>query len=133
MGSLIVSAKHAAFFHEMKDVDNGFRFFQQLERAMGQSKRIRRGKAGWLRLFSQQSSSGLSEREFCGQEGISAALFRRWRLRLGGLRGDSHVVSRKQSESSAPFIDLGGLRPTGLRLEVRLDLGGGMVLSIARG
>jgi hypothetical protein len=33
----------------------------------------------------------------------------------------------------APFIDLGDLRSGGPRFEVRLDLGSGVVLSIARG
>jgi hypothetical protein len=37
------------------------------------------------------------------------------------------------AEVPASFIDLGDLRSSGLRFEVRLDLGGGMVLSIARG
>ena len=37
------------------------------------------------------------------------------------------------AEVSAPFIDLGDLRSGGPRLEVRLDLGGGVILSIARG
>jgi len=32
-----------------------------------------------------------------------------------------------------PFIDLGDLRSGGPRLEVRLDLGAGVILSIARG
>jgi len=33
----------------------------------------------------------------------------------------------------APFIDLGDLRSGDSRLEVRLELGAGIVLSIARG
>jgi hypothetical protein len=36
-------------------------------------------------------------------------------------------------EAAEPFIDLGDLRTGGQRLEVRLDFGGGLVLSIARG
>jgi hypothetical protein len=42
---------------------------------MAQSKRIWRGTAGWLKLFSRQSSSGLSVPEFCRREGINAGLF----------------------------------------------------------
>jgi hypothetical protein len=45
---------------------------------MGQSKRIRRGTAGWRKLFSRQSGSGLSVPEFCRREGINGSLFRRW-------------------------------------------------------
>jgi hypothetical protein len=36
-------------------------------------------------------------------------------------------------ESPMPFIDLGDLRSGGPRFEVRLDLGSGVILSIARG
>jgi hypothetical protein len=36
-------------------------------------------------------------------------------------------------EVSAPFIDLGALGSDGSRIEVRLDLGAGVILSIARG
>jgi hypothetical protein len=36
-------------------------------------------------------------------------------------------------EASGTFIDLGDLRSGGARFEVRLDLGGGIALSIERG
>jgi|SRR5579859_2030860 len=102
---------------------------------MGQSKRIRRGAAVWRQLFSRQSSSGLSVPEFCRREGINAGLFRRWRSTLKGSEPECRVTNRtgRAVEVPAPFIDLGDLRSCGPRFEVRLDLGGGVVLSIARG
>jgi hypothetical protein len=89
----------------------------------------------WRELFSRQTSSGLAVSEFCRREGINASLFRRWRLLLndsapraaGAVRGDSAVTV------AAPFIDLGGLAAVGSRFEVRLELGAGVVLSLARG
>jgi hypothetical protein len=50
-------------------------------------------------------------------------------------QAEHRVATRKGSavEASAPFIDLGDLHSGGVRFEVRLDLGGGMVLSISRG
>jgi hypothetical protein len=36
-------------------------------------------------------------------------------------------------ESPVPFIDLGDLRSGGPRFEIRLELGSGVTLSIARG
>jgi hypothetical protein len=36
-------------------------------------------------------------------------------------------------ESPVPFIDLGDIRSGGPRFEIRLELGGGVTLSIARG
>ncbi len=102
---------------------------------MGQSKRVRRGTAGWLKLFAQQSSSGLSVPEFCGREGINASLFRRWRATLKDSGTERRVAARTESatEVSAPFIDLGELRSGGPRFEIRLELGSGVTLSIARG
>jgi hypothetical protein len=102
---------------------------------MGQSKRIRRGTAGWLKLFSRQSSSGLSVPEFCRREGINAGLFRRWRSTLKDSETERRVTARTEPAVgvSAPFIDLGDFRSGGPQFEVRLDLGSGVVLSIARG
>jgi hypothetical protein len=102
---------------------------------MGQSKRIRRSAAVWQQLFSRQSSSGLSVPKFCRREGINASLFRRWRLTLKDSEIDRRVATRAEpaAQEPVPFIDLGDLRSGGPRLEVRLDLGGGVILSIARG
>jgi transposase-like protein len=102
---------------------------------MGRKKRIRRGPAVWRQLFSQQSSCGLSVPEFCRREGINASLFRRWRTTLKDSETERRVAARTEpaTEVSAPFIDLGDLRSGGPRFEVRLDLGSGVVLSIARG
>jgi hypothetical protein len=102
---------------------------------MGHHKRIRRGAEGWRGLFSRQSSSGLSVTEFCRHERINASLFRRWRGRLQDCGGGQPVVTRAApaGEVAVPFIDLGDLRTGGSRFEVRLELGAGMILSIARG
>jgi hypothetical protein len=102
---------------------------------MGYHKRIRRGAEGWRGLFSRQSSSGLSVTEFCRRERISASLFRRWRARLQDCGGGQPVLTRAApaGEVAVPFIDLGDLRAGASRFEVRLELGAGMILSIARG
>ena len=61
----------------------------------------------------------------------------------GGLAGVVCAASEQRSPCTrltaaeaaitAPFIDIGGIGPGGSRCEVRLELGAGMVLSIARG
>jgi hypothetical protein len=102
---------------------------------MERKKRIRRGAAVWRQLFSRQSSCGLSVPEFCKREGINASLFRRWRSTLEGSEANRRVITATAPavESPMPFIDLGDLRSGGPRFEVRLDLGSGVILSIARG
>jgi transposase-like protein len=101
---------------------------------MSRGKRIRRSAAVWRHLFSRQSSGGLSVPEFCRREGINASLFRRWRSTLKDSGTGRRVSTRTERaiEVPAPFIDLGDLRSGGPRFEVRLDLGSGVVLSIAR-
>ena len=102
---------------------------------MGQSRRIRRSATVWRGLFSRQSSSGLSVPEFCRRERINAALFRRWRLTLKDSDTDDRAAAGAEpaAQVAVPFIDLGDLRSSGARVEVRLELGAGIVLSIARG
>jgi transposase-like protein len=89
----------------------------------------------WRELITQQSSSGLAVQEFCQREGLNASVFWRWRSRLTRSSESGPVRARPQAapDTAAPFIDLGDLRTGGSRLEVRLDLGAGVVLSIARG
>jgi transposase-like protein len=112
-----------------------FSGFQQRERPVGQGKRIRRSAAVWRELIAQQLSSGLTVPQFCRREGLNASVFWRWRLRLKRDTEGGEVRARSPAVpvSAAPFIDLGDLRSGGSRLEVRLDLGAGVVLSIARG
>jgi transposase-like protein len=102
---------------------------------MGQGKRIRRSAAVWRELIAQQSSSGLAVQEFCQRESLNASVFWRWRSRLTHVREGGAARARPEAapDTAAPFIDLGDLRTGGARLEVRLDLGAGVVLSIARG
>ncbi len=102
---------------------------------MGKSKRIRRSAAVWRRLFERQSSSGLSVPQFCRGERINVALFRRWRLTLRGSDAGHPTTAEAKlaAPAAVPFLDLGDLRSGSARFEVRLELGGGMILSIARG
>lgn len=101
-------------------------------------RRVRRNEATWRELFRRQERSGLVTAQFCRREGINAGLFRRWRAvlsepkrRVSGTKGSRSLESLV---SKAPFIDLGALGSAGgSRIDIRLELGGGIVLSIARG
>ncbi len=69
--------------------------------------------------------------EFCRAEGINPGVFRRWRSTLNG------PVEQQQGRAKAkvvtPFIDIGVVGAGSSRMEVRLELGGGVVLTVARG
>ena len=101
---------------------------------MGQGRRIRRSAVAWGELIAQQSSSGLKVPEFCRRERLNASVFWRWRSRLkrGSEGGQIRARPATASEAGAPFIDLGDLRSSDSRFEVRLELGTGVILSIAR-
>jgi hypothetical protein len=73
--------------------------------------------------------------DFCRCEGINAALFRRWRSTLKDAGEGQRAEARAEpaAEVAVPFIDLGDIRSSRSRVEVRLELGAGIVLSIAHG
>jgi hypothetical protein len=110
--------------------------FQQLERAMQKIKQRRYRAETWQKILGRFEESGLTESAFCAREGISTQSLQRWRLRLGGESGHSLVAKATQltrKTDDDEFIDLGALRSAESRFEVRLELGAGLILSIARG
>ena len=96
-------------------------------------KRIKRSESTWRELFARHVTSGRSVLEFCRSEGINPGVFRRWRLMLNGDGKDAKVKPRSVAKVTAPFIDIGAVDAERSRFEVRLELGAGMILSIARG
>lgn len=90
----------------------------------------------WQHRLARFVASGQQVKEFCRVEQVSAATFYRWRRQLGG--------PVDTSAQTASFIDIGALPPAcaaravsqgdsgDAALEVRLDLGHGLVLHIVR-
>lgn len=103
---------------------------------MARSRRPRLSANRWRELIDRQPRSGLSVAGFCAQAQVSAASFYQWRSRL---RGDTAAAVPHASTSSAHpaaggFVDLGVLgREIDGRFQVRLELGGGITLTLARG
>lgn len=101
---------------------------------MQQIKQIRQGADGWRGILARFAQSELTVRAFCQREGVSSASFYRWR---SVLKGPPHKPrSPKPSRVANPaagFVELGALSPSGARFEVRLDLGGGVLLHLVRG
>ena len=93
-------------------------------------------QAQWRERLVRQEQSGQSVAAFCRSEGIAAQTFYWWRTRLSKYRPVEPAPRRRET---APFIDLGALAPAAdespgiaTGFELRLDLPGGIVLSIAR-
>lgn len=100
---------------------------------MDKIKRIKRSEATWREIFARHVLSGLSVLEFCRAEGLNPGVFRRWRSTLtDGIQIEQSKVGTK-AKAVAPFIDIGAVRAGSSRMEVRLEFGGGVVLTVARG
>lgn len=102
---------------------------------MARHRRRRPDTALKLGILSRFAESGLGVAAFCQRESISPSSFYRWR----SLLGDSSmrdVVPRSLpsvTRGAASFVDLGALSPSREPLELRLDLGGGVLLHLVRG
>jgi hypothetical protein len=95
--------------------------------AMDESKRavgrVNRTEEQWRGLLSRFATSGMSAREFCRVEKVSESSFHRRRGTLG--------VAAMQGA----FVDVGALSSAdgvGKHVELRIDLGDGLVLTLVR-
>ncbi len=96
----------------------------------------RRSVETWGELVARQVRSGLSVQAFCRQERLNTWTFYGWRSRLRGrtARAETAAVGgSRETEPTAGFIDLGALGSSSPRCEIRVDLGGGVVLQVVRG
>ena len=110
---------------------------------MGEQRRRRLDTRSWREVMRRFGESGTTVSAFCAREGLSTSSFYRWRERLGSVGDAGGAAPRRAGRSelavppsAAGFIDLGRLgeptRDAGTGVELRLDLGGGVVLQIVR-
>ena len=106
---------------------------------MEQSKRHRRlGAGAWRDLLERFAPSGLTVEAYCLGEAVSPKTFHRWRARLAASanRRSASTVAVVREPPAAGFVDLGGLGTPAVasppRLELHLDLGGGLLLHLVR-
>ena len=94
----------------------------------------RRSRQEWQTVFARFAESGLGVEPFCIQEGLSTTAFRRWRRLLGDAASPvGRVVAPKQMPEPNGFVDAGTLKLGGSgRLELRLELGDGVILHLSR-
>jgi len=93
----------------------------------------RRTTEAWRKLIDGQATSSLPVVAFCTRERIAPASFYRWRrafqARTSGREADRPPVA---VVSEPAFVDLGALA-AGARVELRVDLGRGVVLRLSCG
>ncbi len=100
----------------------------------------RHGEQAWRAMIEQQRDSGMSVLAFCEREGVSRSSCGRWRSLLGkratGAPKERVVDGRAAvATQCGDFVDAGMLRMGGASepVEIRLELGGGIVVTIRRG
>ena len=102
-------------------------------------------ETAWRNRLARYAASKLTVDAFCRREAVPAGTFYGWQARLRARHADaSPVLQTARPLSPSPFLDLGpvnnlassavspGRDHAHTRLDIRLDLGGGMVLHIAR-
>ena len=96
------------------------------------------GEAKWRELLSRFDAGRDTVDVFCKREGVTKSSFQRWRARTADTSTPpvERATERIRPAMQAGFVDLGELSlpssSTG-RLEITLDLGGGVTLRVARG
>jgi hypothetical protein len=95
-----------------------FAFRKEAERMTKGTDRRRRSESEWRALVERQKASGLSQIEFCQQEGIARSTFEVWRRR---------IASRSVA---GQFVELAMPGEGGGEWEVELTLPLGMVLRL---
>jgi hypothetical protein len=99
---------------------------------------LARRESQWRDRMKRQAASGLSVKAFCQRESISSWAFYQWRARLA-----KPGEQTQRSSALAPFIDLSAVDSAAAshvasrlrnaeRFEIKLELGGGVVLYLAR-
>jgi putative transposase len=91
----------------------------------------------WRDVFGRFAQGDESVSAFCQREGLNTSSFHRWRARLGPTgsgRRVSATPAKSDGAAMAGFVELGTLpAPPAGRLELKLDLGGGVTLHVVRG
>jgi hypothetical protein len=113
---------------------------------MKSSTRAARDEAIWRERVVRQAASGKTIAAFCREQGIGQSTLSYWRKRLGVVGA---AAWQAQAAMSAPFLDVGPVsevkpppryalaqadtpNPSTSGVHLRLELGNGIVLHIAR-
>lgn len=103
--------------------------------------RQHRGEAAWRELLRRFGEGDETVEAFCQREGLSKSTFNRWRRLGGGQRKATPAAAAPKANQAsgrrqAGFVDLGALCAPSAgagRLELTLELGGGVTLRVVRG
>jgi hypothetical protein len=101
----------------------------------------RHSEQAWRAMIERQRRSGMSIEAFCAREGLSRSSFGRWRSLIAA-RADgapNEIVAAGEASTfdarGGGFVDAGVLHAGAVSepVEIRLELAGGLVVTIRRG
>ena len=101
-------------------------------------KRRRLDQPAWREVLQRFDGAGMTVEDFCRAEGLCRSSFTRWRRRLHSSAEAARPVAVKAVKQETPtaFVDLGLLGGAGAAplsaLDLRIELGGGVVLHLVR-
>lgn len=101
-------------------------------------RRKRLGEQGWREVMERFAASGQAVSQFCKREGVGVSSFYQWRscLSSAALPALSSKPSGLRKTPPAGFVDLGLMAgqdsASAKALELRLELGAGVVLHVVR-
>ena len=96
------------------------------------AKRRLRAEA-WPQMVSRFAGSGMTAEAFSQQQRVSLVSLKHWQEKLQqASTGKATVVTPRQPQP-AGFVDLGALGGSVGRVELLLDLGDGVLLTLSRG
>ena len=93
---------------------------------------IRRSKAEWQQLIDAQQSSGLPQKVFCQQEGLSIGTFSNWKRKLKDGEELFIPLTDNSNPSPDPWIELPAAIPSNTPWHIELDLGNGVCLRLSQ-
>ena len=105
---------------------------------MGSTNKQANNEALWRQRIKDHAVSGQSVAAYCRERGLVVATFYWWKARL---RKSASALFVRKVATEVPFIDLGSVNSVadgdtspvaGACVDIRLDLGLGMVLTITR-
>ncbi len=98
--------------------------------SQGNTRRVRRSREQWRRIIAEYESENLTQQEFCAKHNLGNVSFNKWYHRLKSDQSNGFValpvVNTEKAENAS------GVTQTTNHIEVRLELGDGLVLHLSR-